>query len=159
MIKEKHEPVIILMADDDEDDYLLTKDALKDSKLVNKLYRVEDGIELLDYLNCRGKYSNRDEYPLPGLILLDLNMPRKDGREALKEIKSDDRLRHIPVIIMTTSKSDSDVFKSYNLGSNSFITKPVSFEELVELMKQIDKYWFHLVRLPKDIEICNDNSN
>lgn len=142
--------IIILMADDDDDDYLLTKKALKKSKLLNKLCRVKDGEELLDYLKVRGKYEGKaDECVRPGVILLDLNMPRVDGRQALKEIKSDPKLRDIPVVIFTTSKAEEDIYRSYKLGVNSFITKPVTFESLIEVMKALGKYWFEIVELPK----------
>ena len=140
-------PIVILMADDDDDDYMLTQKALKQSKLLNKLYRVRDGEELLDYLNRRGEYNDA-EYSRPGVILLDLNMPRKDGREALKEIKSDPALRDIPVVVFTTSKAEEDIYKTYQLGVNSFITKPVTFENLVQVIQALGTYWFEIVELP-----------
>lgn len=140
------DPIVILMADDDDDDYLLTKKALEESKLLNTLVRVEDGEQLLDYLNARGEY--KDTAVRPGVILLDLNMPKKDGREALKEIKSDPRFSDIPVVIFTTSKAEEDVYRSYQLGSNSFITKPVTFENLIKVMKALGTYWFEIVELP-----------
>lgn len=139
-------PIVILMADDDDDDYLLTKKALEESKLLNTLIRVKDGEELLDYLNERGEYTSGTQRP--GVILLDLNMPRKDGREALKEIKSNPDLNDIPVVIFTTSKAEEDVYRSYQLGSNSFITKPVTFESLITVMKALGTYWFEIVELP-----------
>lgn len=141
-------PITILMADDDADDRLLAKEALEESRLRNEIYFVEDGEELLDYLNRRGKYAAPGKAPRPGLILLDLNMPRKDGREALREIKAAPDLRRIPVVIMTTSKAEEDVFRSYDLGANSFITKPVTFERLVEMMKVLGHYWIEFVELP-----------
>lgn len=141
-------PITILMADDDADDRMLTKEALEESRVSNALYFVEDGEELLDYLNRRGKFADAEKAPRPGLILLDLNMPRKDGREALREIKADPDLRRIPVVIMTTSKAEEDVFRSYDLGANSFITKPVTFERLVELMRALGQYWIEFVELP-----------
>jgi CheY-like chemotaxis protein len=140
----------ILLADDDPDDRLLAEEALRESRLSNPLHTVEDGEELMDYLRRQGKYADLDPKVLPGLILLDLNMPRKDGREALKEIKSDERLRYIPVVVLTTSKAEEDIFRTYDLGVNSFITKPVTFESLVELMQQLGKYWFELVSLPRE---------
>lgn len=140
------DPIVILMADDDDDDYLLTKKALEESKLLNTLVRVEDGEQLLDYLNARGEYKSTAVRP--GVILLDLNMPRKDGREALKEIKSDPNLSDIPVVIFTTSKAEEDIYRSYQLGSNSFITKPVTFENLITVMKALGTYWFEIVELP-----------
>ena len=139
---------IILIADDDEDDRLLAEEALRESRLANELRFVQDGEELMDYLLQRGEYAEEGAAPRPGLILLDLNMPRKDGREALEEIKSHDQLRHIPVVILTTSRAEEDVFQSYDLGVNSFITKPVSFEGLVEVMMLLGRYWFETVELP-----------
>jgi len=141
-------PIIILMAEDDPDDRYLTSEALMESRIANELYFVEDGIELLDYLHRRGKYSDPKNSPRPGIILLDLNMPRKDGREALKEIKSDPFLKNIPVVILTTSQAEEDILKSYDLGANSFITKPVTFEGLVKIIKVIENYWFEIVKLP-----------
>ncbi|MBN1960496.1 MAG: response regulator [Deltaproteobacteria bacterium] len=137
------------MADDDEEDRLLTKEAFKEARLNNELRFVEDGQELLDYLNHHGNYSNINANPLPDLILLDLNMPRMDGREALKEIKADPDLRHIPVVLLTTSKEEEDIIRSYNDGGNSFIVKPVSFSALIEVVIAINKYWFEIVKLPR----------
>lgn len=137
--------ITILMADDDPDDRLLTKDALEESHLLNEFETVEDGEELMDYLHQRGKYAGK---PRPGLILLDLNMPRKDGREALREIKSDPDLRRIPVVVMTTSKAEEDILRSYDLGVNSFVVKPITFDGLVETLQTIGKYWFEIVELP-----------
>jgi len=138
--------LMILMADDDADDRLMTKEALEESRLACHLDFVEDGEELMDYLYQRGKYA--EGAPLPSLILLDLNMPKKDGREALEEIKADPRLRRIPVVVLTTSKAEEDIFRSYDLGVNSFIAKPVTFETLVAAMKVIRTYWFEIVELP-----------
>jgi len=140
------DPIVILMADDDDDDYLLTKKALGESKLLNTLIRVKDGEELLDYLHGRGRFVKRAVRP--SVILLDLNMPRKDGRESLKEIKSDPSLNDIPVVIFTTSKAEEDIIRSYRLGGNSFITKPVTFRKLITVMKTLGKYWFEIVELP-----------
>ena len=140
---------VILMADDDPDDRMLAKDALEENKLANELYFVEDGEELLDYLHQRGKFNNENA-PKPGLILLDLNMPKMDGREALRELKSDSELRKIPVIVLTTSKAEADIIRTYELGVNSFISKPVTFEELVEVTRQIGRYWFGIVELPNN---------
>jgi CheY-like chemotaxis protein len=137
------------MADDDDDDRMLAKDALAESRLANNLHFVEDGEELMDYLYQRGKYTQENS-PRPGLILLDLNMPKKDGREALKEIKSDPDFRQIPVVVLTTSKAEEDIYRSYDLGANSFITKPVTFGSLVVVMRTIGKYWFEIVDLPLD---------
>ncbi len=140
--------IVILMADDDADDRLLAKDALTECRLANDLHFVEDGEELLDYLQRRGKYTLLSNAPRPGLILLDLNMPKKDGREALKEIRADPDLRKIPVVVLTTSKADTDIGRIYELGANSFISKPVSFDSLVEVMKILGRYWFEVVELP-----------
>jgi len=140
-------PITILLADDDEEDRMLTSDALNESRVVNDLKFVEDGEDLLDYLYRRGKYD-ADSAPRPGLILLDLNMPRKDGREALKEIKADPDLRRIPIVVLTTSKAEEDIYRTYDLGANSFIAKPVKFESLVTLMKEIKRYWIEIVELP-----------
>lgn len=141
--------ITILMAEDDPDDRILTQEALMENKLANDLHFVEDGEELLDFLKRRGKYENKD-VPRPGLILLDLNMPRKDGREALSEIKSDPELRSIPIIVLTTSKAEEDIVKSYDLGVSSFITKPVTFDDLVKVDKAIGEYWFGIVVLPNN---------
>ena len=136
------------MADDDEDDCMLAREALIESRLANDLLCVQDGEELMNYLYRRGRYADLSNSPRPGLILLDLNMPRKDGREALTEIKTDPNLRHIPVIVLTTSQAEEDIYRSYNLGANSFITKPVTFESLLEVMQILGKYWFEIVKLP-----------
>ena len=144
----KRRVLTILMADDDEDDCLLAQEALIESHLANNLHIVCDGEQLMDYLYRRDKYRDIDLSPRPGLILLDLNMPKKDGREALKQIKADANLRQIPIVILTTSKADEDIYRSYDLGANSFITKPVTFSGLVEVMKTIGKYWFEIVELP-----------
>jgi len=146
----RHRSVVILMADDDPDDRMLAKDAVEEAELSNAVHFVEDGEELMDYLHRQGGYTELDETPLPGLILLDLNMPRKDGREALREIKESPLLRRIPIIILTTSKSEEDITRSYEMGANSFITKPMTFDSLVTLMKMIGQYWLDLVELPND---------
>jgi len=142
--------ISILMADDDEDDRQLAMEALHESKLVNELRFVKDGEELMDFLHHRGQYADPASSPRPGIVLLDLNMPRKDGREALKEIKSDPELRRIPVVILTTSDTEEDIIRSYDLGVNSFIKKPVTFNGMVEIMRALGKYWFQIVELPPD---------
>ena len=142
------ETVAILLADDDPDDRMLTTKALERNRLANEVYPVEDGEELMDYLLRRGAYAGAEQAPRPGLILLDLNMPRKDGREALQEIKSNPELRHIPVVVLTTSEAEQDVLQSYDLGVNAFVTKPVTFEGLTEAMRVIGNFWFKIVRLP-----------
>lgn len=143
-------PITILMADDDPDDRQLTREAFEENHLANDLRFVEDGEELLDYLRQRGKYAAEGAAPTPGLILLDLNMPRKDGREALREIKADPRLRNIRVVVMTTSKAEEDVLRSYDLSAASYITKPVTFERLVDVVRTLGKYWLEIVELPPD---------
>ncbi|MCC2679655.1 MAG: response regulator receiver protein [Pseudobdellovibrio sp.] len=136
--------VPILIADDDQDDCQMIKEALQESRLLNQLQFVHDGEELMRSLHRMIEKG----HPLPGLILLDLNMPKKDGREALKEIKNDPRLRQIPVVVLTTSKAEEDIFKTYNLGVNSFITKPIAFDRLVQTMRDLGRYWFEIVELP-----------
>jgi len=140
--------ITILLADDDADDRMMAAEALEESRLANDVRFVEDGEELIDYLRRNGKYQAADSAPRPGLILLDLNMPKMDGREALREIKADPELRSIPVIVLTTSKAEEDIYRTYDLGVNSFITKPVNFEQLVVVMKALGKYWFEIVELP-----------
>ena len=139
---------VIVMAEDDSDDRLLTTDALAECDWKADLRFVENGEELLDYLLHRGKYSPSSASPRPGLILLDLNMPKKDGREALREIKANADLRRIPIVILTTSKADTDIAGLYDLGANSFISKPVQFESLVRVMRTLGQYWFNTVQLP-----------
>ena len=141
-------PITILLADDDADDRMMAGEALAESRLANDLRFVEDGEELMDYLHRRGRFSDPVDSPRPGLILLDLNMPRKDGREALKEIKGDAELRKIPVVVLTTSQAEEDIYRTYDLGVNSFITKPVMFDSMVSVMKALGKYWFEIVELP-----------
>ena len=145
-------PITILMADDDPDDRQLTKEALEEGRLINDIRFVANGEELLDYLRKTGPYAPPAEAPRPGLILLDLNMPRKDGRTVLKEIKGDPALRTIPVVVLTTSKADEDVYRSYDLGVNSYIVKPVTFEALVDILQTLEKYWFEIVELPPNPE-------
>ena len=140
--------ITILLAEDDADDRLLVKEALAEGRVLNELRSVEDGEELLDYLRRQGRYADPEASPRPGLVLLDLNMPRKDGREALREIKADPDLKRIPVVVMTTSKAEEDIVRSYDLGANSYVTKPVTFERLVELMRVMGRYWIEFVELP-----------
>lgn len=150
-MNERHgKSITILMADDDPDDRMLAKEALEEARLANILDTVEDGEQLMDYLYQRGPYADLLGTPYPGLILLDLNMPRKDGREALKEIKADPTLRRIPVVVLTTSKAEEDILRTYDLGVNSFIIKPVTFESLVTTIKTLAKYWFEIVELPPE---------
>ena len=142
-------PITILICDDDEDDRMLTQQALENAHISNNLRFVEDGEQLLDYLYQRGEYSGETgKAPRPGLILLDLNMPKMDGREALKVIKGDKTLHDIPVVVLSTSGFDQDIVRSYELGVNSFITKPVTFSGLVEAMNVLGRYWLEIVELP-----------
>ena len=143
-------PITILYADDDAEDRMLVKDAWAENRLANDLHFVEDGEELMDYLRRRDQYTHLANQPLPGMVLLDLNMPRKDGREALQEIKADPRLRSIPVVVLTTSKAEEDILRAYDLGVNSFTLKPVTFESLVEITRTLSKYWFEVVELPSE---------
>ncbi len=139
----------ILVADDDADDRMLIADAFEEAYLKNPVSFVEDGIELLEYLKREGKYKDADEDDhLPGIILLDLNMPRMDGRTALKEIRADPELRKIPIVVLTTSKSEEDILRTYDLGVNSFITKPVTFDGLVQVVQVLNQYWIEIVALP-----------
>lgn len=144
----QNQPIVILIADDDEEDRQMIHDALHESRLANLINQVVDGEDLMDYLHQRGVHASPAKAPRPGLILLDLNMPRKDGREALKEIKEDPDLRRIPVVVLTTSKAEEDIFRTYDLGVSSFIVKPVSFIGLVDIMKTVGRYWFQIVELP-----------
>jgi CheY-like chemotaxis protein len=170
-----HKPIVILVADDDEDDRWLMQEALQENQLATEIRFVVDGEDLMDYLYQRNQYANCDPNPpdpnspntnppdpnlpsanptlapRPSLILLDLNMPRKDGREALKEIKADPLLRQIPVVILTTSQAEEDISKTYDLGVSSYITKPVTFEAMVDILKTLSKYWFEIVALPDQV--------
>ncbi|MDR3622664.1 MAG: response regulator [Paludisphaera borealis] len=143
-------PITILMADDDADDRQMTKEAFEESHLTNDLRFVEDGVELMDYLQRRGKYSDPASSPRPGLILLDLNMPKKDGREALQELKADPKLKTIRVVILTTSKAEEDILRTYNLSAASYIAKPVTFAALIDVVKTLGKYWLEIVELPAE---------
>ncbi|HUE93494.1 response regulator [Pseudomonas sp.] len=142
--------VQILIADDDQDDCMMAREAFRECHIPNPLHFVHDGEELMNYLKHRPPYEDEARYPLPGLILLDLNMPRMDGREALLEIKSDSLLGSIPVVILSTSSADEDILRSYAIGVNSFITKPSSFSGLLEVVKNLGRYWLEIVELPTD---------
>jgi CheY-like chemotaxis protein len=143
-------PIRIVVADDDPDDRLMIADAFEEVKLGNPVDFVEDGVELMEYLRREGKYGDLRSQPYPGFILLDLNMPRKDGRTALKEIRESAELHRIPIVILTTSKAEEDIIRTYNLGVNSFICKPVSFDGLVEIVKTVGRYWIEIVALPPE---------
>jgi CheY-like chemotaxis protein len=140
-------PIRILMADDDEDDRDLARDALEGTRLGDRMRFVEDGQDLIDYLRRDGPYSD-EQTERPSLILLDLNMPRKDGREALAELKADEKLRQIPVVVLTTSHDEVDIEQAYALGASSYITKPVTHAQLTEVMHSIARYWSEIVELP-----------
>jgi len=144
------ELIKILIADDDADDRMLIKEAFQEIRLANCVEFVENGIELLACLRREGKYKDQNRLYPPDLILLDLNMPRMDGREALQEIKADSQLRHLPVVVLTTSKSEEDIVRSYDLGAAGFITKPVTFAGLVEVIAGLGEYWIEIVKLPKN---------
>lgn len=144
----KGNAIRILVADDDADDRMLIADAFVEASLSNPVDFVEDGVELLDYLHRREKYEENKKEDMPGIILLDLNMPRMDGRTALKEIRADEELRKIPIVVLTTSKSEEDILRTYDLGVNSFITKPVTFDGLVQVVQVLNRYWIEIVALP-----------
>ena len=137
------------MAEDDPDDRQLTQRALAVARIANDFRMVKDGVELMDYLFRRGSFKDPADSPRPGLILLDLNMPRKDGLQCLREIRQDVSLRRIPVVVLTTSQSDEDLYRSYDIGANSYIRKPVSFQSLVEIVRVLGQYWFEIVDLPQ----------
>ena len=145
---ESRETIVILIAEDDPDDRMLTIRALEQNRLANDIKWVENGEELMDYLHRRGAYTDDGSAPRPGLILLDLNMPRMDGREALQAIKADPELRRIPVVVLTTSRAEQDIVQSYDLGVNAFVTKPVTFEELANAIRVLGNFWFEIVKLP-----------
>ena len=148
--------VPILIADDDHEDCEMIRDALKESRLLNEVYFVHDGEQLLSFLNRQCESFQTGKNSLPGLILLDLNMPKMDGREVLKEIKRHPKLHQIPIIVLTTSQAEEDIMRSYNLGANSFITKPIEFQTLVQVMRDIGRYWFEIVELPDTIRSFSD---
>jgi CheY-like chemotaxis protein len=143
-------PIIILMADDDSEDCMLAQEALAHVNMEHEVHTVPDGVALMDYLHRRGLYESFQGRPLPGLILLDLNLPRMSGMEALRQIKSDPLLRRIPTVVLTTSEMEEDVQRSYDFGANSFVTKSVTFSSLVEVVEEIGKYWLEVVQLPPE---------
>ena len=143
-------PNRILVAEDDADDRMMIKDAFEESRLGNPVDFVEDGVQLMNYLRREGDYTHLADHPYPGFILLDLNMPRKDGRTALSEIKASPVLQRVPIVILTTSKAEEDIVRTYNLGVNSFICKPVTFDSLVEIVKTVGRYWIEIVALPPE---------
>ncbi len=143
-------PITILMAEDDSEDRQMAAKALDEARVANVMNFVEDGVELLQYLRGEGPYSEPGTAPRPGLILLDLNMPKIDGREALAQIKADASLRRIPVVVLTVSETEEDIFRTYDLGIAGYILKPVTFEGLVEVMKTLGTYWIEIVSIPED---------
>ncbi len=145
--------ISILIADDDADDRMMAKEALEECRLANPIDFVEDGIELMAYLRGEGRYAGSAARK-PGFIILDLNMPKMDGREALREIKADPALRRIPVVVMTTSQAEEDIYRTYDLGVNSFVTKPVTFDGLVAVMRTMGAYWIEIVELPETDRSC-----
>ncbi|MEM7025362.1 MAG: response regulator [Pseudomonadota bacterium] len=144
------EPITILVADDDPDDRLMIEEAFEESRIANRIDFVVDGEELLQYLRREGPYARLASEPYPGLVLLDLNMPRKDGREALRDMKADPALCRIPIVVLTTSRAEEDIVRTYGLGVSSFITKPVTFQDLVAALKIICRYWIEIVSLPPE---------
>ncbi len=142
---ERSAPIEILLVEDNLGDMRLTQEALKEGKVYNNLHWAKDGVEAIDFLNRRGKYESA---PRPDIILLDLNLPRKDGREVLEEIKSDDNLKQIPVVVLTTSKAEEDVARSYALHANCYVTKPVDLEKFIVVVQSIDRFWLTVVTLP-----------
>jgi two-component system, chemotaxis family, response regulator Rcp1 len=140
-------PIELLLVEDSEPDVRLTKEALCEAKVKNRLWVVEDGVEALEFLRQQGQYA---DVPRPDLILLDLNLPRKDGRQVLKEIKADDSLKRIPVVVLTTSSSEEDVLRAYDLHANCYITKPVDFTRFMQVVKSVENFWLTVVTLPDD---------
>lgn len=138
-------PIEILLVEDNPGDVRLTREALKEGKVYNNLHWAKDGVEALEFLQREGKFADA---PRPDIILLDLNLPKKDGREVLAVIKKDDRLRHIPVVVLTTSKAEEDVLKSYELHANCYVTKPVDLEKFIVVVQSIDRFWLTVVTLP-----------
>ena len=138
-------PIEILLVEDNPGDSRLAKEALKESKLKNNLYVAEDGVEAMNFLYKTGKYS---KMPRPDLVILDLNLPKKDGREVLAEIKNDDNLKRIPVVILTISKAEEDIFKTYNLHANCYVTKPLDLDQFMKVVRSIEDFWLTIVKLP-----------
>ena len=138
-------PIDILLVEDNPGDVRLTREALKDAKVLNEIYVARDGVEAMQFVHNEGSFANA---PMPDIILLDLNLPKKDGREVLAEIKKDPKLRHIPIVILTTSKADEDIIRTYDLHANAYITKPVDLNRFVEIMHALEQFWFTIVKLP-----------
>jgi CheY-like chemotaxis protein len=145
MIEGAGKAIDILLVEDNPGDVRLAREALKESKVLNNIFVVEDGVEAMDFLHRNGKYRGM---PRPDLILLDLNLPRKSGREVLAEVKTDDSLKRIPVVVLTVSRDEEDILKAYNLHANCFVTKPIDFEQFVKITKSIEDFWLTIVKLP-----------
>lgn len=143
--KIENRPIDILLVEDNPGDVRLTREALKDAKVLNEIHVARDGVEAMQFVHREGSFKNA---PMPDLILLDLNLPRKDGREVLADIKQDPKLCHIPVVVLTTSKADEDIVRTYNLHANAYITKPVDLNRFVEIMHTLEEFWFTIVKLP-----------
>ena len=143
------EPIKILMVEDNPGDARLAQEALKDSKINNSLYHVEDGVEAMRFLRRQAEYADA---PQPDLVLLDLNLPRKDGREVLAEIKEDPKLKLVPVVVMTTSEAERDLVKSYDLHANAYVVKPIDLERFIEVVQSIEVFWFTIVKLPPTVD-------
>ena len=139
-------PIEVLLVEDDEGDVVMTREALEEGKVLNRLHVAADGVEAIEYLRREGEHA---EAPRPDLILLDLNLPRRDGRQVLAEVKGDDDLRRIPVVVLTTSEAEEDILRSYDLHANAYVTKPVDFERFVQVIQQIDEFFISVVRLPR----------
>ena len=148
----KAKPAVILLAEDDRGDQELTRRALEEGKIRNELRVVEDGEEALAYLFRRGKYKDPATSPKPDLLLLDLNLPRVDGRQVLEKVRSDSKLRRMAVVVLTTSRQEEDILRSYELGCNSFITKPVGMDQFIQVIHALEEYWFQIVVLPPKME-------
>ena len=148
----KAKPAVILLAEDDRGDQELTRRALEEGKIRNDLRVVEDGEEALAYLYRRGKYKDPATSPRPDLLLLDLNLPRVDGREVLERVRGDSKLRRMAVVVLTTSRQEEDILRSYEVGCNSFITKPVDMDQFIRVVQTLEEYWFQIVVLPPKTE-------
>lgn len=146
----RHEAATLLLADDDEDDRFLILEGLRESRVLNDVRIVTDGVEVLAYLRREGRWADPAESPRPALVLLDLNMPRMDGRQVLGELKADPALRRIPVVVLTTSRADEDVLRAYDLGANGYVAKPVRFGDLVEVLRGLGHFWLQIVELPPE---------
>ena len=150
-VTDRRAPIEILLVEDNPDDVTLTVEALNVGKVWNNLSVARDGVEALGFLRRAGEYADA---PVPDIILLDLNLPRKNGRQVLEEIKADEGLRHIPVVILTTSQAEQDILKSYQLYANCYVTKPVDFDEFIEIVHSIEDFWFTVVKLPKGARVA-----